>query len=852
MDKRRPAHPLMVFMLFFALSLAYTWPLANHFLEAIPFGYDADPGYALARLFMGDHLQYYYHLGLMYHAAVGDIAWFTNPLEFATPYQPDWFFSYSLPVAIIYLPFAFISMPLAYNVFLLTTLALGGLCMYLWAYDKTGDRFAAVAAGVAFNFLPNRLVEILGGHPSGMIVFLVPLTLYLMDRAIDRGSFKYSIGAGVSGFVLAFQYNYFAYYFLMLLMAYLPWRLAGAVITAKYRGETVKDLLFAGLPFAIGMLGAIGWMMSYKATIVEKTALGAGRTMGEVALFSPPLDGAWDTDKTWAVYLGVAGVAAMVALLWAVVAKRPGRWDALFFGGVLLVAYALAFGVSLNDHLPLYQLFYDRFPYFSFSRNPTKIMILAMTALGLLVGYLVAWLNASRKEGTTILAAALVAVIAIDDHPKKMVGLCMLDEGNKAYEYLARQKPPAPVVNIPIWPGEASWEAIYQYYTVQSGVPMVNGYSPLVIPDYVDNVFWPLFPMNSGDLGPEQAKVLAGLGVRRVVFHADAFPPKVSAYSPYFTLRRLADSPYLKLVYQADPIWVFSFDKEATYVADRPRIAPRTGLLYEAEAQVRIKGIAKEEPTAGNGWALRGDGKPGEILNAGPYATLPSGDYRLTAYVKVDGGETLAPDTPVVRFDIAADEGRKILADVTVAAGDVKGPGYHPVTIPFALAEGGRWQVEFRAYQGEAPLWVDAYYLLPANETDPSYRYEAERLNYYSGRLIEETGGVEAIRSSRPDNPADVMIFGPDRFLPAGGYDLRIRYRVEGSDATAMRVIVRDVQREKSMAEKIVSNDPRIPVGEWGTLSIPVTLNNEALVDVRVIFGGGPPVAVDWIEFTPR
>ena len=127
-----------LFGFYLTLSILFSWPLPLFLFDGIPYAYDADPRYAVSQLFMGDHLQYYYHLGLMKHAATGHIPWFTNPLEFATPYQPDWFFSYSLPVSIIYLPFAFISMPLAYNIFMLTTMALGGLSMYLWVKDRLG------------------------------------------------------------------------------------------------------------------------------------------------------------------------------------------------------------------------------------------------------------------------------------------------------------------------------------------------------------------------------------------------------------------------------------------------------------------------------------------------------------------------------------------------------------------------------------------------------------------------------------------------------------------------------------------------------------------------------------------
>ncbi|MBF0634756.1 MAG: hypothetical protein HQK85_08870, partial [Nitrospinae bacterium] len=71
-----------VFLLFLALGLVYSWPLATHLRDGIPYGYDADPLYATAPMYEGDHLQNYYHFGLLKHAATGHIPWFSNPLEF--------------------------------------------------------------------------------------------------------------------------------------------------------------------------------------------------------------------------------------------------------------------------------------------------------------------------------------------------------------------------------------------------------------------------------------------------------------------------------------------------------------------------------------------------------------------------------------------------------------------------------------------------------------------------------------------------------------------------------------------------------------------------------------------------
>ena len=548
-----PGQSLALLGFYLILSIVFTWPLPLFFFEGIPYGYDADPIYATARLFMGDHLQYYYHLGLMKHAATGHIAWFTNPLEFATPYQPDWFFSYSLPVSIIYLPFAFISMPLAYNLFMLFTMALGGFSMHLWAKDRLGDPRAAFVVGAIFNCFPYRMVEMLGGHPSGFIVFLIPLTLLFFDRAVERRSLALSLAAGGSAFTLAFQYNYFAYYLFMFLLVYIPWRLVPIFIEARRDGkllEETKTIAVAGIPFAIGCLGAVGWMYHYKKSIVDTTTLASGRTMGEVSLFSPPLSGLWDVSSGWEVYLGVAGLMAILSLLVAIISPHgfERRSEVFFFGAIFLLSLALALGSSLESYFPIYKLFYKYFPYFNLSRAPAKIMIITTTCMAILAGYMVVWLSLRFPGKKTVIAAIAWLIVVFNYHPGKAIGICSLDENNATYRFLAEKGEGKPILNLPIWPGESSWEAIYQYYAVQSGLPMVNGYSPIVKQGYIDNIFWRFFPTNSGDFRSGQYALAQELGVKYVVLHADAFPSKVSAYSPYHVIERLKNSPFLLLV----------------------------------------------------------------------------------------------------------------------------------------------------------------------------------------------------------------------------------------------------------------------------------------------------------------
>jgi hypothetical protein len=815
-------------------------------------------------MYEGDHLQNYYHFGLLKHAATGHIPWFSNPLEFAAEHDSSRLFMYGLPLSILYLPVAFISLPLAYNLLLILSLGLAGASMYLWATWLTGSRAGGLVAALIFNFFPLRLVELFGGHPSGFVAFLFPLTLYFFDRAIERRSVKEGAIAGVLALIGAVQYLYLSYYLLMFLMAYIPWRLIPALTQPSLIDGVfgnIRRLTAAGTPFALGIVASLGWMVLIKRMISHSTFTQGGRTVGEVGLFSSALTAMWDTSHGWQVYAGIALAGAVFGLVYGVMAanrNEPAKWDILFFTTAFAGAYILAFGFTMDRYVPLYSLFYKYFPYFNLSRNPAKTMIIAMPMLSLLGGYMVAWLarNGMEKKGNWggVLAVVFALAVAVDFHPKKAVGVCLLDEGNGTYAFLAAKGGGKPILNLPVWPGESSWESIYEYYAVQSGVPMINGYSPVVEKDHVEKVFWPLFPMNAGDVAESQHKRLKELGVGFVVFHADAFPPKVSAYSPYFTLERLKRSPYLSLVKEADPLWVFAV-RDKGVEGQAQEIKSQMGLLFQMESLPNIKGKTVKDAQALNGLALVGVGanpaEGGDLLNAGPYATLPSGRYAVTFRVKVSGN---APG-PVVKLDVTGREGQTVLAVRALAGADFPKAGeYQDVTLEFNLEPGTPWQVEFRAYRlGSAEVFVDNAYLRFADSRDPIYHFEAEDLFYYSGRLVKEAQGVVAIRSIPGLNPADVMVYGPGRMYDAGRYRANIRLAVGDAkgDGQIGRIEVVSGNRREKIATVMIASSMAQPIGEFAEVGVDFTLAQRDTVEVRVYFGGTAPLTVDYLEIRP-
>ena len=297
-------------------------------------------------------------------------------------------------------------------------------------------------------------------------------------------------------------------------------------------------------------------------------------------------------------------------------------------------------------------------------------------------------------------------------------------------------------------------------------------------------------------------------------------------------------------------------------VSDKPAPGPihetvsPLGLLFQMERLPNIKGKKVEDDQAVNGLALAGAGpspaEEGDILNAGPYITLPGGRYAVTFRVKVSDttGGTL------VRLDVAAQEGKTILAVRELTGADFpQANSYTDVTVEFYLEPGKPWQVEFRSYRlGEPAVYVDNAYLRFSQTTDPLFHFEAEDL-FFVGRLVrnaQATGGT-AIQST-PGLPADVMVFGPGRLYDAGRYRLKARVAVGAvmTEGLAGHIEVISGNRREKLAIAPIPPGLSLSGGGFTEIGVDFTLPQRDTVEGRVYFGGTAPLTVDYLEIRPE
>ncbi|MBA4394776.1 MAG: hypothetical protein C0407_14595, partial [Desulfobacca sp.] len=169
---------------FLIVGLLFTWPLVPNFFSAIPYTLRPIPGFEQVPLMPGDHLQSYYWFWLLSDNLWGHSAFLTNPYEFNGPTGPMSAVYANFPFSLIYV----LLLPLgpigAYNGLILLSFLLSGLSMFLLTSTWTKDRWASLLAGLIFAVVPYRVSHIAGGQLFGYIIFLLPLCLYFIERAL--------------------------------------------------------------------------------------------------------------------------------------------------------------------------------------------------------------------------------------------------------------------------------------------------------------------------------------------------------------------------------------------------------------------------------------------------------------------------------------------------------------------------------------------------------------------------------------------------------------------------------------------------------------------------------------------
>ncbi|MBI4798205.1 MAG: hypothetical protein HY794_05630 [Desulfarculus sp.] len=144
----------------------------------------------------------------------------------------------------------------AYNALVFLSYLLAGLAAYALARQVLSDRLAALPAALIFALLPFRAAQTLSGHLYGFAAFLLPLTLWCLERGLARRSWAWGAGAGLCLLAMARMEGHLIYYTALMLGLYVPLRL---LLGGQDQEPSADVLPSEPEPSGPGGLGPAAW-----------------------------------------------------------------------------------------------------------------------------------------------------------------------------------------------------------------------------------------------------------------------------------------------------------------------------------------------------------------------------------------------------------------------------------------------------------------------------------------------------------------------------------------------------------------------------------------------------------------
>ena len=838
---------------------AATWPVAKEFARAIPFTNWNHTTQAVHPLTAGDHLQLLYHFWLGADAAAERSPFFTNVYEFNTGDDAE----RGLP-GFYYLPFSAVHWAVSgrwgqaagWNAAGLASALTGLLFLVLLARRWAGGKaWAGLAAGLVAGTLPYRWITLLCGSPTGFGMAFPPMLAWGLDRAVRGGK---ASGWAWAVAAMAFAYTSDLHVFYFSALAAGPWCLLcwGMAVWEKGRGgarggwkkggvaaaRKALRALVPVLPLAILAGGALAWAARHASGELEGSTMAGGRTVMEMAAYSPSAEGLWDEAADGMgrhVFVGwpMAALGAVAVLLgtgprrWRRKGAEVPGWALWALAGMSLVVVLVALGINGWPCGFWARAARKTIPKFAMIRQTAKILCLlpplAAAGLGLAFGGIFVGRRGGKKgrEATgparwipglgAWTAGVLALLAALTNLEQLRAGLCVLPGRLSAYEAVAADAAASGLspeeiraVSLPLWPGDSHWSSLYEYATTESGIRHLNGYAPATPAGYKGEVFARFESLNQGFATEEQWDGLLELGIRYVLFHGNAWEEKVSPWPPAATLRRLAGDSRLRLLNGESEGQVFAFR-----------------ILARGEA-----GGAEEGPNWEDGvWgaARQWDfGEEGRRVEAGGgmaftqrAPVFPAPGLRLMMRLA-------EPQPSPMGVDL---EGKR-----AALAGQSEGlPGWQ--TLEWlspkgvrARGESGAFTVR-RAYLAAGPDW----------EADgDGVRRAAPAVLWHSGTSRPGEAGVTF---SPETTGAGVALWGPNLAVPAGTYEARVVYEAE-AEGNGFSV------RRTGEAEKLA--EVALPAGRGVASTGPLVLDDSP-VRFEVVYRGKGRLRVEGLELAP-
>ncbi len=408
-----------------------------------------------------------------------------------------------------------------HNFVFLFAFAQSFVATYYLIRHLTGDRRAAVIAGILYAYCPFAFAR--QAHIQLLMIGFLPWAMLAWHRFLDRTTIARAIELGL---VLSVTGLACAYYGIF----------AGGMVTfasiwfgiARRRWKDPNYWTMVALAAAVCIGTILPFFMPYlrmqESTGFERSL--SGQYSANIGAWL--VSSAW-SHRWWAPYLSAPsevlfpGILAIVLGVWGativlrrfndrstVVLRTITKDVAWFYIGLAVFTLWLTFGPAAG----LYTLLYYTVPVFSFLRAPSRAGIVVTLCLVILATP--ALIVLMRRKATDA-AFAILVLLAVADTYRAPLRMREAPPLPQAYRTLA-ELPKAPTLELPYWATSPEYHRHAEYMLASTAhwQPLINGYS-----DHIPQDFRDAAPALNSFPSTQAFAILEPLGARYVVVHLD-------------------------------------------------------------------------------------------------------------------------------------------------------------------------------------------------------------------------------------------------------------------------------------------------------------------------------------------
>jgi len=467
---------------------------------------------------------------------------------------------------------------LANNAVLFFSFTASGTAMYLLARHLTGRHWPAIAAGIAYAFVPYRFVHI----PQIQLTAFewMPLAFLCLHLFVERGDVKYAIGLGAAAAMEAFCCVYYSVFLAIALAA------GGVVLFITDARMRARRALTTLAIVGCGTLLIVSPLVA--AYVRVHRVRGLTRTIEEIAERSASAGTYFSSSARahqwlWGQLLlsprdylfpGILALSLAAVALAAVVARRRG--SSLFPGDPRVVLIYVTVGIvglvaSFGPHgiggVSLYQPLSASLPILHGLRQTTRFGVLVIFSVSVLAAFGAAVVEPSLRRASRYAPALLATAMFLEvlvapvrtDRPKGDA-LVRIPDVPPVYRWLADQPGTFAIVELPYAPEHQLWQnASYVYWSTVHWHGVVDAYSGFASPDYrsLTRIL---------DQFPDELSRQALL--QRHVLYVVVHHGRYQAWNRPLNYARIERTPWLTRVAQFPDVEVLRVDPDARLLTD--------------------------------------------------------------------------------------------------------------------------------------------------------------------------------------------------------------------------------------------------------------------------------------------